>query len=69
MEKVATDHMSTTTKDGDTDTMPESSQEPAVKEDTTQYPHGWKLYTILICLYFSAFLVALVRISDHSFAI
>ncbi|OCL11261.1 MFS general substrate transporter [Glonium stellatum] len=61
MEKVATDHMSTTTKDGDTDTMPESSQEPAVKEDTTQYPHGWKLYTILICLYFSAFLVALDR--------
>ena len=63
-EKTLTD-VSTTTKDGDIDTAPASSQGPIVKEDLTVYPHGWKLYTILICLYFSAFLVALVRISNH----
>ena len=65
-EKTPAD-MSTTTKDGDIDTAPANSQGPAVKEDPTVYPHGWKLYTILICLYFSVFLVALVRISDHLF--
>ncbi|OCL01156.1 major facilitator superfamily transporter [Cenococcum geophilum 1.58] len=53
--------MSTTTKDGDTGTAPASSQGPVAKEDLTVYPHGWKLYTILICLYFSVFLVALDR--------
>lgn len=47
-------------------TSTKTIEEPKKIEDDTQYPQGMKLILIMISLYFSMFLVALVGLSSSA---